>query len=106
MMAAEDPFDPVTFESDVVHWRGPSPYFFAVVPPGETTRVRRLAKIVSYGWGVIPVEAVIGEIRFSTSLFPRPEGYLLPLKDAVRRATGVTAGDRIAVTMALRPPKR
>jgi hypothetical protein len=105
-MDPEDPFIPFEFEAKVIYWRGPSPFFFAVVPTDESSRVRRMARIVSYGWGVIPVEARIGETVFTTSLFPKPEGYLLPLKDAVRRATAVTAGDRITVTMALRSPRR
>lgn len=101
-----EPLARYVFEADVIHWRGPSPYFFAIVPAGVSTEVRRMAKIVSYGWGAIPVEAQIGETGFTTSLFPKPEGYLLPLKDEVRRATSVTAGDTIAVSMSLRPPKR
>jgi hypothetical protein len=56
---------------------------------------------VSYGWGVIPVEAAIGRVRFTTSLFPKHGTYLLPLKDAARRPAGVTTGDEIAVTMTL-----
>ena len=64
------------------------------------------ARAVSYGWGVIPVEAALGETTFTTSLFPRDGGYLLPLKDAVRHKAGVTAGDIIAVEMRLRPPRR
>jgi hypothetical protein len=52
---------------------------------------------------VIPVEAVVGGTSFTTSLFPKDEGYLLPLKDAVRKAGAITAGDEIAVEMSLKP---
>jgi hypothetical protein len=58
---------------------------------------------VSYGWGVIPVEAVVGSVRFTTSLFPRDGTYLLPLKDAVRRPKGITAGDVIHIEMTVQP---
>ena len=58
--------------------------------------MRRLA---SYGWGVIPVEATIDGVTFTTSLFPREETYLLPLKDAVRRRIGVTVDDKVEVEM-------
>ena len=50
----------------------------------------------------IPVEVAISEVNFTTSLFPRDGTYLLPLKDAVRRAANLTSGDRIAVRMAVR----
>ena len=99
------------FESRVITWRGPSPFFFAPIPETLTPDLRLAAKAVSYGWGVIPVEASLGEaslggVAFTTSLFPRNGGYLLPLKDAVRRGAGVTAGDTVAIEMRLRPPRR
>lgn len=100
--ASEEPVTAFGFEAEVVHWRGPSPYFFAPLPPDAAAEVRRLARAASYGWGVIPVEARIGEVGFTTSLFPRQETYYLPLKDAVRRTANVTAGDSVSVTMTVR----
>ena len=61
---------------------------------------------MSYGWGVTPVEARIGDAAFKTSLFPKDGGYLLPLKADVRRRTNITAGDMIAVEMTIQPPQR
>ncbi|HEY1752257.1 MAG TPA: DUF1905 domain-containing protein [Caulobacteraceae bacterium] len=95
-----------SFEATVIYWRGPSPFFFAPAPPDVAAEIRRVARFVSYGWGVIPVEARIGEAAFSTSLFPKDETYLLPIKAAVRRKTGITAGDLVAVEMTLRPGRR
>ena len=98
--------DAFSFEATVIYWRGPAPFFYAPMPIAEAEAVRRVAKFVTYGWGVIPVEATIGGVTFTTSLFPKDGTYLLPLKDAVRRKTGVTAGDVIAVEMELRPAAR
>ena len=92
-----------TFDAEVIHWRGPAPYFYAPLPAAAADEIRRAAKRVSYGWGVIPVEAAVGGIVFTTSLFPRDGTYLLPLKDAVRRPTGITAGDVIHVEMTVQP---
>lgn len=89
------------FEATVIDWRGPSPFFFAPIPPDLADELRQVARVVTYGWGMIPVEATIGGVAFTTSLFPKDDTYLLPLKDAVRRRTGVTAGDRIAVEMTI-----
>jgi len=89
------------FEATVIDWRGPSPFFFAPVPVEESAEIRRLSKLVTYGWGMIPVEAVIGGVTFSTSLFRKDEVYLLPLKDDVRRRADVTAGDTVSVDMTL-----
>jgi hypothetical protein len=57
---------------------------------------------VTYGWGVIPVTVHIGDSDFSTSLFPKDGGYLVPIKDAVRNAEGLTLGDPIMVEIAIR----
>jgi hypothetical protein len=51
---------------------------------------------------VIPVEARIGEVAFTTSLFPKDGGYLLPLKNAVRKPEGLAAGDEVSVEMTIR----
>jgi hypothetical protein len=92
-----------TFDAEVIHWRGPAPYFYAPLPDDAAAQIRDAAKLVSYGWGVIPVEAVIGGVRFTTSLFPKDGTYLLPLKDAVRKPTGITAGDVIHIEMLVQP---
>jgi hypothetical protein len=89
------------FETTVIDWRGPSPFFFAPIPQDLAEELRQVARVVTYGWGMIPVEAAIGGVAFKTSLFPKDDTYLLPIKVAVRRKTGVTAGDRIAVEMAV-----
>lgn len=49
--ASEEPVTAFGFEAEVVHWRGPSPYFFAPLPPDAAAEVRRLARAASYGWG-------------------------------------------------------
>ena len=106
MRPVSDPIVELSFEAEVIHWRGPSPYFFAPLPQDAAAQVRRVAKAASYGWGVIPVEAKIGDVAFTTSLFPKPDTYLLPLKDAVRRSSNVTAGDRVAIEMQVVITKR
>lgn len=99
----DEAFPVISFEAEVIHWRGPSPYFFAPVPADQVEAVRQATRAASYGWGVVPVTARIGEVAFETSLFPKDGGYLLPLKDVVRRKANVTAGDTVAVEMAVRP---
>jgi Domain of unknown function (DUF1905) len=87
------------FAGRVIEWRGPAPFYFVPVPPEESANIREVATIASYGWGVIPVEARIGAISFTTSLFPKDGGYLLPIKNAVRKPQGLTAGDTVTVEM-------
>lgn len=91
----------VAFEGSVIHWRGPAPFHFVALPEPAAAAVRSVAPLVSYGWGVIPVSARIGGTTWTTSLFPKDGGYLLPVKDAVRRAEQIDLGDEVAVVMRL-----
>ena len=92
----------LVFSGRVIEWRGPSPYFFVPVPAEESADIREVAALASYGWGVIPVGARIGEVSFETSLFPKDGGYLLPLKDAVRKPLDAAPGDEVTVEMTVR----
>lgn len=91
------------FEAEIIHWRGPAPFFFLPLPPEVVEDVRQASRQVSYGWGMIPVDIVIGGIAFTTSLFPKDEGYLLPIKTSVRQKLEASAGDRLEVEMDIRP---
>ncbi|MEU0026559.1 DUF1905 domain-containing protein [Streptomyces sp. NPDC006335] len=92
----------LTFTGQVIEWRGPAPYYFVPVPDQESADIGEVARTATYGWGVIPVEARIGEVAFTTSLFPKDGGYLLPLKNAVRKPEGLVAGDEVRVEMTVR----
>jgi hypothetical protein len=96
--------DEIAFEAEIIEWRGPAPFLFAVVPDEHIGAIRYAAMTESYGWGVVPVVATVGDTPFATSLFPRAGSYLLPVKVAVQRSEGVGLGDRIAVRMRVGRP--
>jgi hypothetical protein len=87
------------FSGEVWFWRGPSPYHFVTVPEDESAQLQATAAQVTYGWGMIPVEARIGSTRWTTSLFPKDGGYLVPLKDKVRHAEQVDVGDTVTLRL-------
>jgi hypothetical protein len=89
------------FSGEVWHWRGPSPYHFVTVPEHESDQVRAAASLVTYGWGMIPAELRIGSTRWTTSLFPKNGGYVVPLKDKVRAAERIALGDIVTVRLAV-----
>ena len=89
------------FEGEAVEWRGPAPYVFVPVAAPVAVEIRELAQALSYGWGCIAVRARIGDTDFTTSLFPKDGGYLVPVKALVRRAEGVEIGDRVRVRLEL-----
>jgi hypothetical protein len=85
------------FSGEVLEWRGPSPFYFVTVPDEESAELEMMSSLVTYGWGMIPVEAVIGTTRWTTSLFPKDGLYVVPLKSVVRRAEGINSGDAVTV---------
>ena len=87
------------FFGEVWEWRGPSPFFFVSVPAEESAELEALSSLVTYGWGMIPVEATIGLTRWTTSLFPKDGRYVVPLKGAVRTAEGIGIGDTVKVRL-------
>jgi hypothetical protein len=94
-----EPLAEIAFEAEIIHWRGPAPYLFVPVPEDHVGEVSYAARQASYGWGCVPVAARIGGTDFTTSLFPRDGGYLLPVKVAVQRAEGIGLGNRVDVLM-------
>jgi hypothetical protein len=87
------------FSGEIFEWRGPSPYFFVSVPDEECGAIEAVANEVTYGWGVIPVSAQLGSTQWTTSLFPKEGGYLVPLKDKVRAAEGLELGDVVSMRL-------
>jgi hypothetical protein len=87
------------FTGEITHWRGPAPHHFVPLPPDGCDAIEAVAAELTYGWGVIPVSARIGATTFTTSLFPKDGGYLLPVKVAVRRAEGLDVGDTVHVRL-------
>ena len=94
-----EPLICLEFEAEIIHWRGPAPFLFAAVPDRHVDELRSAARLASYGWGCVPVEARIGAISFRTSLIPRDGTWLLPVKKAVQRRAAIGLGDRIEVRM-------
>ncbi len=82
-------------------WRGPAPYHFVTVPDAEAAELDAVSSLVSYGWGMIPVRAEAGETKWSTSLFPKDGGYVVPIKDFVRQAEDLHVGDTVALSLAV-----
>ena len=87
------------FSGEVWYWRGPSPYHFVTVPDEESAALESAAALVTYGWGMIPVEAEVGSTTWTTSLFPKDGGYVVPLKDKVRAAEGIVVGDEVTLRL-------
>ncbi len=87
------------FTGEIWFWKGPSPFHFVTVPDDESMALEAVSSRVSYGWGMIPVSGAVGGTRFTTALWPKDGGYVVPLKDAVRRAEALELGDVVTVRL-------
>jgi hypothetical protein len=94
------------FTGDVWYWRGPSPFHFVTVPPDQADLLHGLSSIVTYGWGMIPVRVRLGSSVWATALWPKDGRYVVPIKDAVRRAEGLAPGDIAALQVVVSPSRR
>ena len=89
------------FTGDVWFWRGPAPHHFVWVPEDDAAAIEDVAAAVTYGWGMVPVTVHLGATTWTTSLWPKDGGYIVPLKLAVRRAEGVDVGDTVTVRLGI-----
>ncbi len=87
----------IEFNDKIWFWKGPAPWFFVTVPAEQSSDLKAISEFVTYGWGVIPVRVRIGETEFQTSLFPRDDRYLVPIKASVRTAEHLEEGDNVTV---------
>ena len=89
------------FGGELVFWQGPAPWHFVAVPEQESAEIEAVAKMVTYGWGCIPVTASVGATRWQTSLFPKDGRYLVPVKAWVRKAEDLELGDTVGLRLSI-----
>lgn len=85
------------FSDKIWFWRGPAPWFFVTIPAQQSSEIKRISSLVTYGWGVIPVRVRIGKTEWRTSLFPKEDRYLVPIKASVRKAEKLDEGDTVTI---------
>lgn len=91
-----------TFEAELWLWEGESPgsWTFLALPPDVSDSVDEIAGPRA-GFGSVPVSVELAGSRWRTSIFPSRNGFVLPIKKAVRQAEQVQAGDTVRVTITL-----
>ncbi|MBP7963754.1 MAG: DUF1905 domain-containing protein [Caldilineaceae bacterium] len=93
------------FTDTIIFWRGPAPWFFVPVPAQQSREINGISRLVTYGWGVIPVHVRIGNTVWQTSLFPKDDRYLVPIKASIRKAEKIEEGDSVTVRLEIRLTK-
>lgn len=89
----------IEFNGTIWFWKGPAPWYFVTVPEEQCRDLKAISGIVTYGWGMIPVHARIGDSAWTTSLWPKAGRYIVPIKASVRKAETLEEGDDVAVQL-------
>jgi hypothetical protein len=92
----------IEFSGEIWFWRGPAPWFFVTVPEEQSRELKAISGYVTYGWGVIPVEVQIGSTVWTTSLFPKDDVYLVPIKASVRKAEKLADDAEVTIRLAVK----
>lgn len=92
----------IEFKGKIFHWRGPAPYLFVPVPDKQSGEIKSVSRLVTYGWGVIPVTVRVGKTVWTTSLFPKDGRYLVPIRMSVQKAENLKEGDEIKIKLELK----
>lgn len=90
------------FSGPIWFWKGPAPWYFVTIPAQESSNIKAIAQLVTYGWGVIPVRVQIGKSTWQTSLFPKNDLYIVPVKADIRKAEQLSEGDTVTVRLEVR----
>ena len=90
------------FGGKIWFWRGPAPWYFVTVPQEQSRDLNVISGMVTYGWGMIPVNVRIGRTEWKTSLWPKDGCYIVPLKANVRKAEKLEQGDEVTIRLEVR----
>ena len=91
----------VQVRGEVFHWRGPAPHHFVSVPEELCGGIQDASSLVTYGWGMIPASVRMGGSAWSTSLWPKDGGYIVPLRADVRMREQVDLGDTVSIGLTI-----
>jgi hypothetical protein len=69
------------------------------VPEEQCRDLKAISGFVTYGWGMIPVNVRIGKTEWKTSLWPKDDLYVVPIKASVRKAENLEEGDTVTVRL-------
>ena len=96
----------IEFTGPIWFWRGPAPWYFVTIPEEHSQDIKTISGWVTYGWGVIPVVVRIGSTEWKTSLFPKDDRYIVPIRADVRKKENLDLGDEVAIRLEVRPAKK
>jgi hypothetical protein len=89
------------FVAELWQWDGPAAWHFVSLPDDVADEIDERWGHVAAGFKSVRVQVTVGRTTWRTSLFPdnKRGTYLLPVKQAVRKAEDLVAGAPVAVAI-------
>ncbi len=90
----------ITFDAELVPWDSNPKMILVALPTDDSDAIDDVISHVG-GFGSVKVKVQLGGTSWSTSLFPSKEleTYIMPVKQAVRKAEGLEIGDTASITI-------
>ncbi|MCM2281417.1 MAG: DUF1905 domain-containing protein [Bdellovibrionaceae bacterium] len=90
-----------SFRAKVWRFQGSAGWFFVTLPKTLSKTIRQNHGISEEGWGRLKTTAQIGETQWNTAIWydTKAEGYLLPIKAAVRKREKIETNSRVSVRL-------
>ena len=91
------------FEARLWLWeaRRTDSWTFVSLPDDISEEIRELSEGARNGFGSLRVRVRVGATTWRTSIFPGSDGYVLPVKKAVRKAERLDVGTVATVNVEL-----
>lgn len=91
----------IVFDAELWVWdaRRADTWTFVTLPEDATDDIREVSGGPRRGFGSVRVRVTVGASTWRTSIFPGEQGYVLPVKRAVRKAESLEEGDIATVTV-------
>jgi hypothetical protein len=89
------------FLESVWQHTAPGGWYFISLPESISHEIREALRSEEEGWGRLKATAEIGKNRWETAIWfdTKKNTYLLPLKAVIRKSEGISAGNRVNVTV-------
>jgi hypothetical protein len=93
------------FTAELWQWDGDAAWHFVSLPEAVADEIADLAEGKERGFGSVRVEVSVGATTWATSVFPDAQRgtYVLPVKNAVRTAEGLTVAAEVPVRLRVLP---
>jgi Domain of unknown function (DUF1905) len=90
-----------TITNPIWLWQGKGAWHFVTINQEIGSEIKSMFGYLKAGWGSLPVELILGESVWRTSIFPDKSGggYLIPIKKAILKAQKLEVGDIVTIQL-------